>query len=138
MTASTDYRLGWMASLRGRVGVAVTPAAARLCHRRRSVRDREFVGNGVGLRPRPVPRRRQPCDIDTFRFGWAVGAELESRLFGNWTGQVEYLHVDLGSFRATPNMAAGMATSFDSDARVRTDTVRVGVNYKFATTTSRD
>ncbi|MBR0957246.1 TonB-dependent receptor domain-containing protein [Bradyrhizobium japonicum] len=137
MTSSMNYRLDWMASLRGRVGVAVTPATLAYVTAGVPFGTVNSSGTVSGFTATGTATT-SPFNVDTFRFGWAVGAGLESRLVGNWTGRVEYLHADLGSFRATPNMAAGMATSFDSDAQVRTDSVRLGVNYKFGTTTAWD
>ncbi|WP_225713198.1 TonB-dependent receptor domain-containing protein [Bradyrhizobium semiaridum] len=137
MSADLNYRLDWMASLRGRVGVAVTPetlayvtAGVPFGTVSSSGTVSGFTTSGAAI--------TTPFKVDTFRFGWAVGAGLESRLFGNWTGRIEYLHSDLGSFRATPNPAAGMATVFDSDAQVRTDAVRVGVNYRFGAHIPKD
>lgn len=137
MTASMSYRLDWMASLRGRVGVAVTPATLAYLTAGVPFGTVNSSGSVSGFTTTGAATTT-PFNVDTFRFGWAVGAGLESRLIGNWTGRIEYLHADLGSFRATPNMAGGMATSFDSDAQVRTDTVRVGVNYKFGATDAGD
>ena len=34
---------------------------------------------------------------DETRFGWVVGAGLEARLTGNWTGKIEGLYMDYGS-----------------------------------------
>ena len=131
MSADLNYRLDWMASLRGRVGVAVTPET--LAYVTAGVPFGTVTSSGtVSGFTTAGAATTTPFNVETFRFGWAVGAGLESRLFGNWTGRIEYIHSDLGTFRATPNPAAGMATVFDSDAQVRTDTVRVGVNYKFS------
>ncbi|WP_441234089.1 TonB-dependent receptor domain-containing protein [Bradyrhizobium sp. 930_D9_N1_4] len=136
-TASMTYRLDWMASLRGRVGVAVTPSTLAYVTAGVPFGTVSSSGSVSGFTTTGAATTT-PFNVDTFRFGWAVGAGLESRLSGNWTGRIEYLHADLGSFRATPNVAGGMATSFDSDAQVRTDTVRVGVNYKFAATVDKN
>ena len=137
MTASMNYRLDWLASLRGRVGVAVTPTT--LAYLTAGVPFGTVSSSGaVSGFTTTGAATTTPFNVDTFSFGWAVGAGLESRLFANWTGRIEYLHSDLGSFRASPPPAAGVATSFDSDARVRFDAIRVGVNYKFGATTVSD
>lgn len=137
MSASLDYRLDWMASLRGRVGVAVTPETLAYVTAGVPFGTVSSSGTVSGFTTSGAATTTA-FNVDTFRFGWAVGAGLESRLFGNWTGRIEYLHSDLGSFRATPNPAAGVATAFDSDAQVRTDAVRVGVNYKFGAVVLKD
>jgi opacity protein-like surface antigen len=62
--------------------------------------------------------------------GWSAGGGIESHLVGNWTGRVEYLHLDLGSVTTVPTPATNstVATAFTS--RVTDDIVRLGVNYK--------
>ena len=61
----------------------------------------------------------------------AVGGGLETRLTGNWTAKLEYIHMDFGSLRSTPPVAVNTAVAFDANTRVTSDAVRVGVNYKF-------
>jgi len=130
MSATLDYRLDWMASVRGRIGVAVAPTT--LAYVTAGVPFGTVTTSGVvsGATTAGIPFTT-PFGVDTFRFGWTAGAGLESRLIGNWTGKIEYLHTDLGAFRAVPDLPADVATSFDSDARLKTDTVRIGVNYRF-------
>jgi len=137
LSADLNYRLDWMASLRGRVGVAVTPET--LAYVTAGVPFGTVTSSGtVSGATATGTATATPFNVETFRFGWAVGAGLESRLFANWTGRIEYLHSDLGSFRAMPNMAAGMTAAFDSDAQVRIDAIRVGVNYKFSASIAND
>jgi outer membrane immunogenic protein len=59
--------------------------------------------------------------------GWAVGG-IETRLWGDWTAKLEYLHIDLGS--ATSVLPVSGA-SIITDSRIRDDIVRAGINYKF-------
>jgi iron complex outermembrane receptor protein len=65
------------------------------------------------------------------RVGWTMGLGLEAHLVGNWTGKLEYLHMDFGSIATVPTVAPNdtIATSFNS--RISDNIVRVGVNYKF-------
>lgn len=66
--------------------------------------------------------------------GWVAGAGIEAWLFGNWTAKAEYLHFDLGSVSHTYAtglpVAVNIVTSLGSQARIRNDVVRIGVNYK--------
>jgi outer membrane immunogenic protein len=66
--------------------------------------------------------------------GWTAGFGAEARLFGNWTGKVEYLYLDLGHVGAasfngvfTPTVSEShqFASSFHDHI------VRFGLNYKF-------
>jgi outer membrane immunogenic protein len=60
--------------------------------------------------------------------GWVVGGGIESRLWGNWTGKLEYLYMDLGTVSGSTPSAGGNIAGFSSD--VRDHIVRVGLNYK--------
>ena len=130
VTANLDYRLGWVASVRGRVGTLVTPdllayatAGVPFGKITTSTSVAGFDNAGVAT--------TASLDRQLYRFGWAVGAGFETRLTGNWTGKLEYLHMDFGSVRSTPPTAVNTAVAFDANTRVTSDGVRIGVNYKF-------
>ena len=64
-----------------------------------------------------------------------VGAGLEARLGGNWTGNIEGLYMDYGSVSGS----AALVTSnpqlrFDYYSKITDVVVRVGVNYHFGNT----
>jgi len=68
--------------------------------------------------------------------GWTAGAGIEAQLWGNWTGKIEYLYLDLGGmsgatfvFPRTGNVLIGEVHDFTT--AFRDHIVRVGVNYKF-------
>jgi opacity protein-like surface antigen len=63
------------------------------------------------------------------RDGWAVGGGVEARLWGDWTGKVEYLHADLGSF-ACGFVCTGVPGQI-TRIKLDEDIVRVGLNYHF-------
>jgi outer membrane immunogenic protein len=52
--------------------------------------------------------------------GWAAGAGLEYKFYGNWSARAEYLHYDFGN--GDPVFSSGDNT---------VDVVRGGVSYKF-------
>jgi outer membrane immunogenic protein len=58
--------------------------------------------------------------------GWAAGAGVEFAFLENWTGKVEYLHVE-PSNQSCPATSCGMATSVP----LVEDILRAGINYKF-------
>ena len=65
--------------------------------------------------------------------GWTAGAGIEGAIAGNWTWKAEYLHLDLGSVTVTGKAPTGV--TFTAKAGTFTDDiVRVGVNYRFAST----
>jgi outer membrane immunogenic protein len=114
----------WLATVRGRVGFLVQPnlliygtagyAASEV---------RQTVFGPIGSAVVPIAENQTMT-------GWTAGAGAEWRFFGNWSAKAEYLFVDLGQksfFNPAPNL------TFVSDQRVklRSDIVRVGINYQF-------
>ncbi|MCA1360812.1 TonB-dependent receptor [Bradyrhizobium sp. IC3069] len=130
MSAELSYRFDWLATVRGRIGVAVTPET--LAYVSAGVRFGTVTASGsVSGTTAAGIGFTTPYSVDGFRLGWAVGAGIEMRLTGNWTGTMDYQHSDLGALRATPTLPDGAVTLIDTDGRVRTDAVRLGVNYRF-------
>jgi outer membrane immunogenic protein len=63
--------------------------------------------------------------------GWTIGGGIEMKFTPNWSGKVEYLHVDLGnSVIFTDFIAPGVILANES-TRFTAEIVRVGVNYRF-------
>ena len=62
--------------------------------------------------------------------GWTAGLGIEARLFGRWTGKVEYLHLDLGGMSNAFVVDPGTGETFSSHTSVRSDLVRVGLNLQ--------
>ncbi|WP_456639606.1 TonB-dependent receptor domain-containing protein [Bradyrhizobium sp. USDA 10063] len=130
MSADLSYRFDWLATVRGRIGVAVTPQT--LAYVSAGVPFGTVTASGsVSGTTATAAFFTTPYSVDTFRFGWAVGAGIETRLTGNWTATIDYQHSDLGAFRATPTLPDAAVMLVDTDARISTDAVRVGVNYRF-------
>jgi outer membrane immunogenic protein len=67
----------------------------------------------------------------TTKSGWTVGGGIEARLWGNWTGKLEYLHMDLGNMTSVfvPDPVAGI--TIVTTSRIHNDLIRAGLNYKF-------
>jgi outer membrane immunogenic protein len=72
------------------------------------------------------------------KFGWVVGAGIESSLGGNLTAKVEYLYMDLGSTATalSGTIPGGQFTTaqpftFSATGTIRDNIVRAGLNYKF-------
>ncbi len=60
-------------------------------------------------------------DQSTTKAGYALGGGIEAALTGPWTAKVEYLYADLGRVSAP----------LGSDVRVKENTLRAGLNYRF-------
>ena len=120
-------QFNWLATVRGRLGYAdrgyllyVTAGGALA-----EIQETELFSNFTSLFPSTFRRTNG---------GWVAGAGIEAWLFGNWTAKAEYLHFDLGSVSHTYAtglpVAVNIVTSLGSQARIRNDVVRIGVNYK--------
>jgi outer membrane immunogenic protein len=122
MTAST-IKYGAYGVIAGRLGLAfdrsllyVKGGAAFA-----DIRNRSYEIGESGL-PIEVDEDHRVSKTHT---GWAVGAGFEYAFAPNWSGKIEYLHMDFGSV-STRNLE-GDTIRFRNDV----DTVKVGVNYRF-------
>jgi outer membrane immunogenic protein len=116
--SSLDRTLNWIATFRGRIGLQnggylfyATGGAALA-----NVTDATSL---FGV----------PQSLSLTRAGWAAGLGLEARLWGHWSGKIEYLHLDFGSITETQFSSSIDVTNI---ARVSDNLVRVGLNYQFA------
>jgi opacity protein-like surface antigen/outer membrane receptor protein involved in Fe transport len=134
-----EHNLDWFGTVRGRLGAAVTPDTLIYGTGGLAFGEVEHIGTiygtGIGVDMNGNPAEVPAANIfvsRSLRAGWVAGAGFEARLGGNWTGRVEYLHVDLGqeTARATlPTNATPIGIAFNS--RITEDMVRLGLNYKF-------
>jgi len=127
---SSEQKLSWFGTVRGRLGVTVTPdlllyGTGGLAYGRvdASANSQFF---GVGL-------REAPASVSKTKVGWAAGAGAEWMFARNWSAKLEYLYVDLGN-----ESAFGDLTQVDNPRfgvgytwRFRENIARVGVNYHF-------
>jgi outer membrane immunogenic protein len=60
--------------------------------------------------------------------GWTAGGGIEYQFTPRWSVKAEYLHFDFGSATATITGAAGV---FPYKNSLTTDTVKMGINYRF-------
>jgi outer membrane immunogenic protein len=64
----------------------------------------------------------------TTHVGWTAGGGIEAMFGRNWSGKLEYLYMDLGTYDATVALAAppiGVTTR----SRVTDNVFRAGINY---------
>ncbi|MGP0092778.1 MAG: outer membrane protein [Xanthobacteraceae bacterium] len=68
----------------------------------------------------------------TTRAGYSVGGGIETALWGNWTGRVEYLYLDTGTWTTTTTGLAGLPfTTVTNSIRTQNNVVRAGLNFRF-------
>jgi outer membrane immunogenic protein len=130
---SSEARLSWFGTVRGRLGVAVTPdlllygtGGLAYGHVDASANTQLFNGDGSLF-------AEFPASISTTKVGWTAGAGAEWMFARNWSAKLEYLYVDLGSESAiadivpliNPVLKVGYTWNF------RENIVRAGVNYHF-------
>jgi outer membrane immunogenic protein len=123
---SSDQKLSWFGTVRGRLGVAVTP-------------DILFYGTG-GLAYGHVDDSAQtfesitaqfPASISTTRVGWTAGGGAEWMFGRQWSAKIEYLYLDLGTVSAVSNNPLTLAAQANYTWKNQDHIVRAGVNYHF-------
>ncbi len=123
----------WLATLRPRLGFAVDRAlfygTAGVAFGNVSFSSTETDHSpwGGGADGRAASSASQT------KVGWTVGAGVDYALAANWVLSVEYLHVDLGSIKASGVETSGNGSSatLNFSTWVTSDLARVGVGYKF-------
>jgi high affinity Mn2+ porin len=115
--APFNTSLEYVATARGRIGYAfgkwlpyITAGGA---WGRGIVDIHDATGQIIGTKERIHP-------------GWVAGVGIEFALDGNWTGKIEYNHIDLGARRYD---LAGTALP-DVTAAPKLDVLKLGMNYR--------
>jgi iron complex outermembrane receptor protein len=123
-------KLEWFATLRGRLGVTVTPDAVAYVTGGLAVGEVMTAGTVFGFDGDGNPVNTIVSSHNT-QAGWTVGGGIEGRLLGNWTAKIEYLYLDLGTVATIPAPAVNSTTAAAFNSRITDNLLRVGVNYKF-------
>jgi outer membrane immunogenic protein len=114
----TNYsqQLDWFGTVRGRAGLANGPVLAYVTGGFAYADVKTTVNQALTLGPLP------PFTVDRGQGGWTVGSGVEAALGGNWTGKIEYLYLNLGSY--TDAGATMLSTE------VKQNIFRAGLNYR--------
>lgn len=139
VTTSVTEKLNWFGTVRPRLGWTVTPttmvyATGGLAYGQ--LNDSGSITNGAIT---------SPFSYTNTSLGWVIGAGVEVRLIGNWTGKIEYLYMQLEepsgndptgipAFCATFPVAAcpGQFINSQNDPPHFSDNIlRAGINYKW-------
>jgi len=137
VTGSTtnDWNLPWFATLRGRLGYVADQTWLFYGTGGLAIGEMEFasslsatatVTNAIGVTFPGFPvTATTGASQSVTRVGFVVGGGIEKMLSQNWTAKIEYQYLDWGSY----TFLSG--TGFDTNVRLRDNTIRIGVNYKF-------
>jgi opacity protein-like surface antigen len=130
VTVTHDNRLDWFATVRGRLGVAITPDSMIYATGGLAFAGIWNVGTVLDSTAAVAPL----FDINQrTKAGWTAGAGIESHLAGNWTGKIEYLHLDFGSAStATADPLNATPIALGINTRITDDIVRAGLNYRIS------
>ena len=137
-TGSSESKLNWFGTVRGRLGVTAAPNFLLYGTGGLAYGEVNHSGNVQDFFPATLGDSGHtfPASVTQTKTGWAAGAGAEWMFTRGWSAKVEYLHVDLGSSSAIGNHLQNGApdTTFGPVGyswNNRFDSVRAGVNYHF-------
>ena len=120
----------WLATIRGRIGFLAAPTW--LLYATGGAAIAEVKGN-FNFTDTFAAATKSAAIRDT-RLGWTAGVGTEYAFGGGWSLKAEYLYVDLGRSTVTSTNLFGGAfptNVFTHSVDLKSNIVRVGVNYKF-------
>jgi outer membrane immunogenic protein len=132
-SAAINDKLEWFGTIRGRVGVTITPNVLLY-----ATGGGAYGSVNTDLALSTVTATGVPVTIaasrSTDRFGWTVGAGIEAMFASNWSAKLEYLYMDLGSISNSVVLptAAGFPLGANVSSRVTDNIFRAGINYHFS------
>lgn len=146
VTFNLNQKLDWFGTVRGRLGVAVTPhvllyGTGGLAYGHISTSGSVSAIN-VGGFPGADGGTFTPVAASfgrsTTKIGWSAGAGFEAAFADNWSARLEYFYVDLGTVSgslATPAIAlSGAPLLVGYRSHATDDIVRFGLSYRFSGT----
>jgi outer membrane immunogenic protein len=129
-TVSSQVSADWLATIRGRIGFLAAPTW--LLYATGGAAIAEVKGN-FNFTDTFAAATESAAFRDT-RLGWTAGVGTEYAVGGGWSLKAEYLYVDLGRSTGTSTNLLGGAfptNVFTHSVDLKSNIVRVGVNYKF-------
>lgn len=130
-TSTFNQHIEWFVTLRPRVGMLVTPSALLYVTGGLAVAGINTDGVISGVTALSAPTSAAWSHDET-KFGWVVGAGLEARLGGNWTGKIEGLYMDYGNVSGSATLlTSAPPLRFDYTSDITDVVLRAGVNYHF-------
>lgn len=134
VTTSSETKLDWFGTFRGRLGVAAFDrslfyATGGLAYGRATSSVNVVTTNFAVCTSLAV--LCATASSQKWMAGWTAGAGWEWALAEKWSAKAEYLYYDLGEIDNTLVPANGTTgITFGSSTRIDGHIVRIGVNYK--------
>ncbi len=141
VTTSLNEKLEWLGTIRARIGSTITPTllpyvTGGLAYGQIRVTETVSGVNVIGVNGAngaTFTPAGGSFSNSTVKFGWTIGAGVESVLWGNWIGRMEYLYVDLGnvsgSFATSLIAPGGSKLVAGYNSHFTDNIVRVGLSY---------
>jgi outer membrane immunogenic protein len=121
VNASTQ--LNWMATVRGRLGVTLSPTLLYVTGGLAVAHFKDSWGTIFFPTPEYVSNKT--------RAGWTAGAGIEHMFARNWTAKIEALYADFGDWTTVNVVIPGATGPYRSRFEHQVVTVRGGLNYKW-------
>jgi outer membrane immunogenic protein len=133
---SSEQKLSWLGTVRGRLGVTVTPQLLLYGTGGLAYGHVDASANTKLINLDASFDRASPASVTKTKVGWTAGAGAEWMFAHNWSAKLEYLYIDLGSESVIANEVGGVPLVIDPYKvgytwRFRENIARVGVNYHF-------
>lgn len=140
LSYSDEQKIRWLATLRGRLGVAQGGAlwyvtgglAGGQVQSNYTFQGVQFIGPGI------FGTAATTASGSTNKWGWTAGGGVETMLpwtnNNRWSAKLEYLFVDLGTINnsfSVPITGSPGVYNYTSSIRVQDHIVRLGLNYRF-------
>jgi len=129
---STSMKATWDASLRGRIGILLTPATLAYATGGVAWQHYEVSSTCVSDTCASIGASPAGAANSTTKPGWTLGGGIETSLWHHWLARAEYRYADFGSESFTMARTGIIGPIVDNyDVRLRTHTLNFGLAYKF-------
>lgn len=138
-TTTQDNKIDWLGTVRSRIGFLPTPSMLVFATGGLAYGGVKASTNvDITEPPGTCPNANFICATGSeskTKFGWALGAGVETALGAHWSAKVEYLYFDLGTLSypiiSSAKFGPGGTETMRGEAKFSGQILRVGLNYRF-------